>query len=192
MTMKHWGALGTVPNQCWLKAMSSLSRKEFNLQWEGTEQKEHNHKGAFRPPSSSSFSGHTTGNVRSSDSSLFFTTLLLFKTAICWPRDAHIPTGWGAPSMQFLLPRCGSSFPESAKRAGRALQGPEPQGCLSAAWRAVRRICCTCAVKTQLTLVVLLSWQTAHRKQTWSSLCGGRVWWRGPILNPCTLEQWEG
>lgn len=28
---------------------------------------------------------------------------------------------------RFLLPRCGSSFPESAKRASRHLQGPEPQ-----------------------------------------------------------------
>lgn len=28
MTMKHWRAWGTVPNQCWLKAVSSLPKKE--------------------------------------------------------------------------------------------------------------------------------------------------------------------
>lgn len=192
MTMKHWCALGTVPNQCWLKAMSSLSKKEFNLQWEGTEQKEHNHKGAFQQPRLFFiFRPHHWKCLFFLQES-FLHNPSFFKTAICWPRDAHISTGRRATSVQSLLPHCGSSFPESAKRASRALQGPEPQGWFSAAWRAARRICCTWAAKTQLTLVVLLSWQTAHRKQTWSSLCGGRVWWRGPILNPCTLEQWEG
>lgn len=138
------------------------------------------------------FSGHTTGNAYSSYRSLFFTTFIFFKTAICWPTDAHISTGRRATSVQCLLPQCGSSFPESAKRASRRLQGPEPQDRVSATCRVGRRIRCICASKTQLTLVVLLSWQTAHRKQTWSSLCDGRVWWQGPILSPCILEQWEG
>lgn len=38
--------------------------------------------------------------------------------------------------MQFLLPWCGSSFPESAKRASLHLQGPEPQDCFSSTCRA--------------------------------------------------------
>lgn len=38
--------------------------------------------------------------------------------------------------MQFLLPRCGSSFPESAKRASLHLQGPEPQDGFSSIRRA--------------------------------------------------------
>lgn len=51
-------------------------------------------------------------------------------------RDAPISTGRRATSVQCLLPHCGTSFPESAERASRHLQGPEPQRCFSSTHRA--------------------------------------------------------
>ena len=140
----------------------------------------------------SSFSGHTSGNAYSSYMSLFFTTFIFLKLQSA---EQEMPTFSlaGEPLLcSFCLLKCGSSFPESAKRASRHLQGSEPQDYFSSTCRAGRRICCICASKIQLTLVVLLSWQTVHKKQTWSSLCDGKVWWQGPVLSPCTLEWWEG
>lgn len=182
MTMKHWRAWGTVPNQCWLKAVSSLPKKEKaenkvpSTMGRNRENKKENQKGACQQPWLFLFPGHTSGNAYSFYMSLFFTIFIFFKTAIWWTRDAHIFTGRRATFVQFLLPRCGSSFPESAKRASRHLQGPEPWDYFSSTCRAGRRICCICASKIQPTLVVLLSWQTVHKKQTWFSLCDGKVW----------------
>lgn len=51
-------------------------------------------------------------------------------------RDTPISTGRGATSVQFLLPHCGTSFPESAKRTSRHLQGPAPQHYFSSTHRA--------------------------------------------------------
>lgn len=117
--------------------------------------------------------------------------LHFLKTAFCWMRDAPISTSRRATSVQCLLPHCGTSFPESAKRTSQHLQGPEPQGYFSSTHRAGEGFAAF-VLQTQLTLVVLLSWQTAHKKQTWSSLYDGKVWWQDLILSPCTLERWEG
>lgn len=177
--------------------MSSLSKKRESREqssiYNGKEQKgqKENQKGASQQPRSFFFRLYQWKCLFFLHES-FLHNFYCLKTAICWTRDDHTFTGIRATSVQFLLPLCGSSFPESAKRASRHLQGPEPQDYFSSTSIAGQRICCICASKIQLTLVVLLSWQTVHKKQTWSSLCDGKVWWQGPILSPCTLERWEG
>lgn len=142
MTMKHWGALGTVPNQCWLKAMSSLSRKEFHLQWEGTEQKEHNRKGAFRPPRcffsfgpqhwKCSFFWHES--FLHNPSSFQNCNLLTKRGPHSHWQGSPFCAGF-ASSVLVLLPwKCKESQPSPA--------GPRAPGPSSAAWRAARRMCC--------------------------------------------------
>lgn len=120
LTMKHWCALGTVPNQCWLKAKSSLSKKEkaknkvqSTIGRNRTKRKQP--KGAFQQPRLLFiFRPHHWKCLFFSYES-FLHNLYFLKTAICWTRDAHISTGRRATSVQFLLLQCGSSFPESAK-----------------------------------------------------------------------------
>lgn len=182
MTMKHWRAWGTVPNQCWLKAVSSLPKKEkAENKVPSTMGRNRENKKKIKRVRASSLD-YPCFQATPVEMLILFIwvfssqSLFFFKTAIWWTRDAHIFTDGRATFVQFLLPRCGSSFPESAKRASRHLQGPEPWDYFSSTCRAGRRICCICASKIQPTLVVLLSWQTVHKKQTWSSLCDGKVW----------------
>ena len=73
-------ALGTIPNQCWLKILSSLSKKEKaeNKVQSMVRRKRKNKKETKKVLSSSwdysLFSGCTHGNAYSSYMSLFFTT----------------------------------------------------------------------------------------------------------------------
>lgn len=181
MTMKHWRAWGTVPNQCRLKAMSSLPKKEKaeNKVPSTMGRNRENKKKIKRLLASSldysSFPGHTSGNAYSSLYESFLHNLF-FKIAIWWTRDAHIFTGGRATFVQFLLPQRGSSFPESAKRASRHLQAQSPGTISAPLVEQGEGFAAFCASKIQPTLVVLLSWQTVHKKRTWSSLCDGKVW----------------
>lgn len=176
MTMKHWCALGTVPSQCWLKAVSSL--QEQSSVYSGKGQNGENQTVLSR-------------------SLCFFhswesTVLRLFSHF--WKLQSSEQKSYfhcrRAIFVLLALPQCMSSFPESAKKASQHLQGPQPQdNCSHLESRANGLL--NCASKTRLPLLVL-SWQTAHKKQTWSSLCDGKAWWQGPTSSPCTLERWEG
>lgn len=112
MTMKHWCALGTVPSQCWLKAVSSLFKNKVQSTVEGTEWREPNRccpdHSVFPFMEIHSCFLTTFANCSLPSRSLYF----------------HCRR---AIFVLYALPQCMSSFPESAKKASQHLQGPQPQ-----------------------------------------------------------------